>query len=530
MLTLLVKDFKLLFGKEKRLSKRIVSTLITLFFIACFITIEVFLFTTILKKINQFYQAPLAFMNLFLAIISILIMVSNLFNARKLFFDEKDIEQLSVHPIGNGAIIGSKLIFLLLTHYAMSILFIYPLFVAYGVIFNKGIWFYYLGLFYPLLSFLFEGGIALLLVYPLWITQKFLKKHLLVQFILAIVLLFVGCYLYSNVLNLFINMIASNNINSLFTKDSVDRFIQMRKYEIPTNFLTDIFVERRYSRLFPYLAIAVGVFLLGISVAIFAFHYVRNISIASKTKPAKESYKPTTVTKALIQKEVLLLTRNTSYTLSFTGLLLVQPFLAYLVIKALNTIFMTGKFAYYIAMLPNFIPLLDILILMLFSVIIAQGASQYISMEKKTIKLMKTIPVDYKKQILIKVLIPFMMSVASLLVSLIVLWIGHVIHFSTVIFGLIMVVLLLIIFDIIALKEELCIRNRKPRSYFASTLYAYVLPIIYFVVTIILSYFKLPIYLAYMMGIVAMLIIGLPYMLYVKKNMASFFMDLDVVN
>ena len=129
----------------------------------------------------------------------------------------------------------------------------------------------------------------MLLVYPLWLVQKFLKKHLLVQFILAIAILFVGCYIYSNVLNLFINMVASNNINSLFTKDSVERFIQMRKYEIPTNFLTDIFVERRYARLFPYLAIASGVFLLGISVAIFAFHYVRNISIASKTKPDRKS-------------------------------------------------------------------------------------------------------------------------------------------------------------------------------------------------------------------------------------------------
>ena len=151
MLTLLVKDFKLLFGKEKHLSKRILSTCITLLFIAYFITIEVFLFTTILKKINQFYQAPLAFMNVFLAILSILIMVSNLFNARKLFFDEKDIEQLSVHPISNGSIIGSKLIFLFLTHYAMSILFIYPLFVAYGVFSIKAcgfiIWAYFIRFF-----------------------------------------------------------------------------------------------------------------------------------------------------------------------------------------------------------------------------------------------------------------------------------------------------------------------------------------------------------------------------------------------
>ena len=133
MINLLAKDFKLMFGKEKSIAKKIITILITIFFLTCFIGIEVFLFTTILNKIGKFHQAPMAFMNVFLFIISILITISGIFRAIKLFFNQKDIEQLSTKPVSNSAIILSKLVFLFITHYAISILFIYPLFIAYGI-------------------------------------------------------------------------------------------------------------------------------------------------------------------------------------------------------------------------------------------------------------------------------------------------------------------------------------------------------------------------------------------------------------
>ena len=111
MLTLLAKDFKLMFGNEKGLLKKLFSILFSIFFIACFVGIEVFLFTTILNKIGNFNQAPSAFISLFLFIISVIVTISSLFNAYKLFFNDKDIEQLSVHPVSNSSIILSKLIF-----------------------------------------------------------------------------------------------------------------------------------------------------------------------------------------------------------------------------------------------------------------------------------------------------------------------------------------------------------------------------------------------------------------------------------
>lgn len=530
MITLLSKDFKLLFGKEKNLFKRILSILATIIFVGCFIAIEVFIFNAILGKIGKFRQAPIAFLNLFLAVISILIIISNVSRANKLFFDEKDIEQLSVHPVSNSSIICSKLVFLLITHYTTSIVFIYPLFIAYGNVFVKGVWFYYLGLFYPLLSFLFEMGIALLVVYPYYLLKKYLKKHLLIRFVVSITILFIGCFLYSKVLNLFIELVASNNVNKLFTTSSINKFINLRKYEFPTKFLVDIFVEKRFSRAFPLLAISIGVFTIGCAVSIFAFNYVRTVAVSSKSQGKEKKYQTMSVEKALIKKEIVLLTKNPDYTFSFTGLLIVQPFLAFLVIKSLNTIFTTGLFSYYTMVVPNFIPLMDILLLMLFTVIIAQGASLYIQMEKNTIKLMKTIPVKASKQLLIKVLIPLVLSEISLILTLLVLLIGKAITFVTFIFALLLVTTLLLIYSVISLREELNIKHRKPRSTFRSSLYSYVLPITYFIVTAFLSYFKMNIILAYVVGFLVFVLFGIPQIIYLKKKFSSLFMDLDMVN
>ena len=213
MLTLLAKDFKLMFGNEKGLLKKLLSILFSIFFIACFVGIEVFLFTTILNKIGNFNQAPSAFISLFLFIISIIVTVSSLFNAHKLFFNDKDIEQLSVHPVSNSSIILSKLIFLFLSHYATCFIFVYPLIIAYGQIHPMHIKYYYIGIFYPVLSFLFEMGIVLLLVYPFWFLKTWLKKHVIAKFIINLITLIVGCYLYSQVLSLFIEIVAGKNIN-----------------------------------------------------------------------------------------------------------------------------------------------------------------------------------------------------------------------------------------------------------------------------------------------------------------------------
>ena len=108
MLTLIAKDFKLLFSAEGSVKKRLLSTLATVLMAAFAVGIELFIFTTILDKIRQYHNASIPFLTLFLFIISCLMILIDTMQASKLFFNEKDNEQLVRRPVTNGQIVSSK--------------------------------------------------------------------------------------------------------------------------------------------------------------------------------------------------------------------------------------------------------------------------------------------------------------------------------------------------------------------------------------------------------------------------------------
>ena len=531
MINLLIKDFKLIYPTTKDLKKRIFSSIFYILIFISFITIETFLFSNILNKIKNYQNAPISFLTLFLFIVSILMIILGTFQTKKLLFNTKDLEQLTTKPIPNKQIILSKLLFLFLMQYVTTLLFTYPLFVSYGIIMKKMAYFYYIALFYPVFTFLYEAGIILLLVYPIKLLFDYLKKHLIFQFIFSVVLLFILCFVYSKVLNVFIQLVTKNQLDSLLNVSSINRIISIKKYFIPIRFLIDALILSSASGLFPFFCISIGLFGLGLTVGISCFQYFQNLYLQNKSNSNKNfSYKEKTITSALIKKEFILLFKDSGYILSFTGLLMIQPFLLYLVIFSMNTIFQSGVFTYYIALLPNFVPLFDLLLILLFTLIIHQGANQYISMEKKQIKIIKMIPVSFKKQLMVKSLIPYVLSEVSLLISCIILKITRLISWNTLIFGFILTSLVLIVFVFISLIEELKIKVGKEKNTFLSTLFSYVFPIFYFLIGLGLSFLHLPIIVVYTIGIVLIGFCVIGGILYLKNKLHSLFLELEVVN
>lgn len=531
MLNLLIKDFKLMFAGKKDLRLKILSWVFTALILAIFVGVEVFVFTTILGKIKNYENAAISFFTIFLFIISVMMIFTATISAKKLFFNQKDIEQLATYPISNSQKILSKLIFLFVMQYVLNLVFTYPLFVAYGSIITKNAFYYFSALFYPVIAFLFEGGVALLLVYPFKMLTDFLRKHLVVQFSVTVVGLFAFTFLYGQVLNLFITLVASNQLESLFNAEVIDEIVRIKSYLVPTNFLTDIFIHSNFRNMFPLMSIGAGIFMLGLIVAVSTYNYFCSFVMADnqKEKGTRELRKES-VTKALIRKEMILLFKDSSYLFSFTGLLMIMPFLVYLVVYSMNTIFSNGNMAYYVVVLPNFIPLLDMLMIMLITLIISQGANNYITMENKNIRLIKTLPVSIYKQLAIKVLIPFSLSFVSMFISYLALLIGGVIDFGTFLGGLILTTVILAIVDIVSLYEELKIKRNKPRGTFLSTLYTYGLPIIYFLATIVLSYYQMDFVLVVLIGLGLLLLISLFHVIKIKSRVKNLFDELEVVN
>ena len=180
--------------------------------------------------------------------------------------------------------------------------------------------------------------------------------------------------------------------------------------------------------------------------------------------------------------------------------------------------------------LPNFIPVLDIVLIMLFTVIINSGANNYIGAEKRTMRIMKTIPISVFTQIFIKVSVPFVTSSASLLVSTIILWATKTISFQTFIFGTLITIVLLFVFELVSLWEELSIKFNKPKSSFLSGVYSYLLPLAFLGVSLVLTYYEVNIVLAYLASTGAVLILSLPFVIRFKYRTINKFLDLEVVN
>ncbi len=530
MIYLLAKDFKLVFASGKAGKWRVVSYLLSALLVALFVAIEVYIVTGILSRLDAYVNAPIAFLSAALFIISILMILLCVAQAKKLFFNDRDIENLASMPVSNGQIILSKLLFLFLTQYVTELMFTYPVIVAYNALYGGGKMMYYLGLFYPLVAFPFECGVALLLVYPYKLLSDFLKKHSWIQFAVAVVVIFGLCYGYSILLNLFVTLVASNNFDAIINTDTVNAMVAAKRYMIPIGWLVGLFFEGNLRMIGVYLCVALGVFLLGTTVCIVSFNYLRSVRFHSGARARKFKYKCFSPTQALIKKEFVLLFKDSNNLFSFTGLILVQPFLVYLIVTSINTIFRSGIFAYYVALMPNFLPIIDMLMVILISLIISQGANSYISSEGKNIRLIKLLPVGILKQIAIKVALPLTFVTASALVSYAVLYLFGGITIVEALFGLLITLLIQTVFSIISLHEELQVRNNRSRSYFLSSTFSYVIPILYAAAMILGSYFGLDLYIAYVIGIAIVLASGLPWVIGLKKRVLRQFEQLEVVN
>jgi hypothetical protein len=97
-------------------------------------------------------------------------------------------------------------------------------------------------------------------------------------------------------------------------------------------------------------------------------------------------------------------------------------------------------------------------------------------------------------------------------------------------FAFVITSVFILVFDFISMREELAIRHGKPRSTYKSTVYSYVLPLIYIAVSIYLSYTGLELSTLYLVGALVFAVIGLPFVISVNRNMGNWFMDLEAIN
>lgn len=511
MITLLVKDFKLLFSVESK--KKILSLLLSLLFIVLFITLEVYLYSAVINKITNFKNASYPFTVLFIFIIFICLTIYAIINANKLLFNKNDLDVISHLPIFDDQIILSKLIILLFITFITSLIFIYPIQIAFGIIYLQQILYYYLTILFNFILSLVSVGIALVLVYPYKLIIEYLKKHLIIQFIVAITILFTLSFLYAYIIDLFVNLVSNNNIEALFTITMIDKLKTISTYLFPVNNLVEGLMTFNYRILLITIPSSIGIFILGVSLSIIFYRHLKIKTNKETSKAKSRNFKVDSQIKALIKKELTLIFKDSNNIFSYSGLLIVMPFLLYLVVKAINTIFTTGTMAYYAIAINNLTSILDLFIVMMFVIVINQGASDYIKIEGNNIQMFKLYPIDTKYKLLIKIFIPYILSTLSLLISLIVLLIFNIIVPTTMLFTLIITLIVLLLIDLVSLYEEL---KNKYSNKLITNILCYLIPIISFIFMFIMAYLNINIIISYF--IVIAIVLSVVIYLFINFN------------
>lgn len=530
MLNLIAKDFKLLFSRTGNKKDKILSSIFTLAIAGIFIYLETFIFNMIIKRVSDFSGAIDSFFTIFLFITAIFLTFACLFSLVKLFFNKEDIQILTLYPISTSKKILSKIFFIFILMYVLNLVFTLPLFISYGNALGKTLFFFYSSLYYPLLIAFFQIGVALVLAYPVKLLLDYLKKHIFIQLLVVVALAFGLTIAYGYVLNLFISLVDNGDLGSIFNKENLSSIIATSKQLIPVNYISSTFLTGNRKGIFPFIGISLGVFLLGLVVCIIAYNYFCNHSVNNKKKVKEFKGKVSSSNIALIKKEFIILFRNSSFLLSFAGLLLVQPLLSYYVVRSMNIVFTSGSLVAYATTNPGLIPLMDNLLLFLIVTIIASGANNYIRNEGKSIRVIKVIPVSPIKQVLIKMFTPLFFSLISTVTTYIVLVTTKVISTDTFTFGLIMAVLLLGVLSVISLYEELSIKRGNSRNTLLSNVFSYLLPFGYFGIGLIFVLNKMSINIVNYVGIGLIVASYLPFLICFKSRINNKFALLEVIN
>lgn len=487
MITLLKKEFKLNPFFIKPNKKNWLSFLLAIILIVGLVVIETFLFNSLYDKFDAYEGASFSFSILFLIIVALISLIISIFYVQRIFFNRLDMSLTINKPIDYMKIIISKLIYCLIINYVFAAVINFP--ILYSIV-PKVAMQTLLGfatIFYPLFLSLLNIGISLIISIPIQYIYRLLKQYPIVQLIIVALGLSFACYLYSLVLNLFVDLMNNNSMQILFSSENLALINDLAHNFYPYSYLCVSYLNFSHGVDF-IIYLVISLIALAIGVSLIALFYVKvNQFEFVKEHNNKYQYHILKSDRAIIKKEFLLLFKENDTTYSFTSLIILQPVLTFLVINAINVALLRGNLAIYITIMPYLLNNFDLLMALLFSSVISLNAVNIYKSELKTIRVMKYIPYSMYKHVYIKLLIPFICSLFATIITFIVLVSTSLIGLDTFFMGLLLSIIIIFSLMVLSLKEQLRSSKFEKANSYLSNFLSFFIPLIICGINILLA-------------------------------------------
>ena len=485
---LFIKEFKQTSFLAKKGVKKIFNLISSLLLLALFIVLEVVLYINIFDKVNVytgFNDALFIIISFALFIAGIFSLVPITYNA--FFKNSKERIILGTSPASTFDIIFAKALNIFFKSLLFTFSTIFALSVAYGVKSEADFLFFVLMFFNSIAIAILLETFAFILVIPFREIRKVISRFKIVSFIVMMIFLIALALLYGFILNLFVNLIRNDDIGSLFTTDNVELMKNVSNYLWPVSSAINLAKVNEVNLNF---VIILSFIIFTGTIAIFAFNryltnYYQGANVFNKRKKHHIfSVKLTSIEGALIRKEFNLALSNSDGIFSYISLIILEPFLVFSVISAVNLIFNTGNLNYISTLFPAIFLTVDVILIMLFIAIINTTSSMSLTKEKNTLIIMKTLPVSYFKQLLIKISVPTILSFISYLVTILALVIFNEISYIDFAFLILVGALSILLLNLISLYNDL---KSKSKSSLMTVLISFIFPLFAVGVGVLLS-------------------------------------------
>ena len=485
---LFIKEFKQTSFLAKKGAKKIFNLISSLLLLALFIALEVVLYINIFDKVNVytgFNDALFIIISFALFIAGIFSLVPITYNA--FFKNTKERIILGTSPASTFDIIFAKALNIFFKSLLFTFSTIFALSVAYGVKSEEDFLFFVLMFFNSLAIAILLETFAFILVIPFREIRKVISRFKIVSFIVMMIFLIALALLYGFVLNLFVNLIRNDDIGSLFTTDNVELMKNISNYLWPVSSAINLAKVNEVNLNF---VIILSFIIFTGTIAIFVFNryltnYYQGANVFNKSKKRHIfSVKLTSIEGALIRKEFNLALSNSDGIFSYISLIILEPFLVFSVVSAVNLIFNTGNLNYISTLFPAIFLTVDVILIMLFIAIINTTSSMSLTKEKNTLIIMKTLPVSYFKQLLIKISVPTILSFISYLVTILALVIFNEISYTDFAFLILVGALSILLLNLISLYNDL---KSKSKSSLMTVLISFIFPLFAVGVGVLLS-------------------------------------------
>lgn len=530
MIHLILKEFKInpaiiSFKKEK-----LISTFLNLFLVGVMVFVSTYMFTLLYDKFDL-YNASLPFAIVYMFVLSLLTLTYAVIIARKTFFNRIDQEVTVSRPIDTFSLTIAKTVYIFVILFIFELVLFGPHYVAYGVMSGRFPSYYYMVLISMFFHTIFDMSLAMLLMLGVEILFRYLKRHFALQMTLVIITMALLSFLYSMILNVFLNLLNNNNMAYLFSDSSIQLLRRLTTFLYPDVFISRSLMTINYQYIFGYLSISLGALIFANLVLYFIYPIFLNQTQADNKNKTIKAFKTRLPRHAILKKELVLLTRETDNLYSFTALIVIQPILSYMVILGINSAFTSGVFSIYSAILPNFIESVDILIMLLFSSLIALSGANLMNGEHKTIRIMKYLPYSITRQVYIKMAIIALATIVTNSVSLLLLIFFQQISMATFVFLLIATLLLNFSLIVLTFRSEILnFRKASNENAFASFV-ALIIPVFISGANVVLGLtFDLETIAIHAVNIALLLIIFSLVAIYLKLHFKRDIENLEVIN